>query len=462
MIIDNTPLDFEIRRVLDSDFKPNAYGYTGQFKIGDKTVDTIRILDIDEEADYELSYGSVITCRVVMMLGDYTTDIYPVKGNLEFILKSEKVNYDDRGISDEDSSTEITIYNVSLHPDARPFMSEDNNMVNVSKDVQNLMDFVIVDLQLKPKLLDDVSKTTVGGHFLNTTNADLLRNLITYYCNQFELDDDNKLLGVNIHATASEVVRPSTIIPHQPSVLLGDLADYVQNKAGGVFPSGMAQFIHKRIWYLYPPYDTTGFDDALEKIVIVSVPAKRYPQVEKTYLTENGITTILATGNKKIITDKSQIQDNAGNGVMFADANQIVAGFNDVKNNMAVAKRGLNNNEFLGEKSASGKNNVKMSPEGITANPFVATSRLARSQGHFYMVEWENADPDLIKPGLNVRIMYLNEGEVKSITGVLVKCHRQTKINGQGLMATGYRTFCVLVVFVKADDTEDSGLLGLD
>lgn len=460
MIIDSTPLDFEIRRVLDSDFSPNLYGYTGQFKIGDKVVDVMRITDIDEESDYELNYGAVMTCRIVMPLGDYTTEIFPAKGNLEFILKTEKVNYKTLEASDQEDSIDIKVFNVSLHPDVRPFMSEDNNAENSSKDTQNLMSLVEVDLQLKPKLIDDISKITVGGHFLETSNADLLRNLLMFYCNDLELDDDLKLVGVNMHATASEKVFDSIVVDH--GTLLADLADYLQLKCGGVFPSGMAQFIHNRVWYLYPPYDTTGFDEAQRKIVIISVPAKRYPQVEKTFLEENGIVTILATGNKKIISDKSQIQDNAGNGVMFADANQMVAGFSDVKGNVAVAKRGKNNSEFVGEKMDTGKNNVRMSPEGITANPFVATSRLARSQGHFFMVEWENADPELIEPGINVKIMYLNEGEVKEITGVLIKCHRQTKMNGQGMLATGYRSFCVLVVFVKAGEGEDSGLLGLE
>lgn len=460
MIVDNTPLDFEIRRVLDSNASPNFYTYSGYFKIGENVVDIVRITDIDEQADYEMNYGAVITIRVVMMLGDYTTQIYPAKGTLEFVLKREKVNYRDYGRSDQEDSITVTAYNVSLHPESRPFMSEDNNAENVSRETQNLMNLVEVDLQLKPKLLDDVSKVTVGGHFTNTTNADLLRNLIMFYCNELELDDDEKLLGVNVHATASEQVRTSTVIDH--GVQLADLADYVQLKAGGVFPAGMAQFVHDRVWYLYPPYDVTGFDEAMEKIVVISVPAKRYPQVEKTYLTENGITTILATGNKKIMSDKSQIQDNAGNGVMFADANQIVAGFSTDKNNMAVAKRSKNVSEFVGEQASNGKNNVRLSPEGITSNPFTATSRLARSQGHFYMFEWENADPDIIKPGLNVKIQYLNEGEVKSINGVLIKAHKQTKMNGQGLMATGYRNFAVLVVFVRADQSGDSGLLGLD
>src|SRR6185437_6635581 len=106
-------------------------------------------------------------------------------------------------------------------------------------------------------------------------------------------------------------------------------------------------FVHDRIWHVYPPYDTSGFDDAKEKLIVISVPAKRYPQVEKTYLTQNGITTILSTGNKRIQSDKSQIQDNAGNGVMFADANQIVTGFSQDKNNTTLVQRSKNNSEFV-------------------------------------------------------------------------------------------------------------------
>lgn len=460
MNIDSTPLDFDIQRVMNSSFQPNFYSYTGQFKVGTQTYDVIKITDIDEHADYELNYGAVKMIRVVMMLGDYTAFVYPAKGNLEFILKTELLNPTSYDKSDAAGSVTVETFNVSIDPKARPFMSEDNNTENLSREVQNLLDFVEVDIQLKPKLLDDISKVSVGGNFTNKTNADIVKNLITMYCGQLEVDDDNKLLGVNMHPSAATDVQKQIVIDH--GVMLSDLADYVQTKCGGIFPTGMAQFVHERIWYVYPPYDTAGFDDAKEKLIIISVPAKRFPQVEKTYLTQNGITTILSTGNKRITSDKGQIQDNAGNGVMFADANQIVQGFTKGGNNTALARRSQNNSEFVGEQAPNGKNNVRLSPEGITGNPYLATSRLARGQGHFYTVEWENANPEVIKPGLNVKIMFIDQGEVKQVSGVLLKAHIQTKMNGKGLMANGYRSFVAMVIFVKADDPNQAGLTGLD
>lgn len=460
MIIDQTPLDFEIKRVIESDFIANFHRYTGQFKIGEEVLDVIKILSIDEPADYELEYAAPMMLTVVLPLGDFSNKIFPEHGNLEFILKTEMTNPDTNVSSPDEGSILVRTYNVSLDPKLRPYAAEDNGSETLSGDIQNLVGLVEIDIQLKPKLLDDISKVTVGGHFINTTNADCLTNLITYYCAQLDLDDDDKLIGVNMSGEPSQIVKKSIQIDH--GLPLSDLADFLQKKAGGIYPTGMAQFVHERIWHIFPPYDTSGFDAAQEKLVVISIPAKRYPHLNKTYLTENGITTILATGDKRIISDKQQIRDNAGNGTMFTDASQIVNGFSTEKGNTAVIKRAVNNNEFLGEASDTGKNNVRMSTERITDNPFLARTRLARSQGHFWMFEWQNADPGIIKPALNVKIMFLNEGEVCEISGVLVKCHRQTRLNGKGLMATGFRTSCVLVVFVKSSDGENSGLLGLD
>lgn len=460
MIIDQSPLDFEVRRVFDSDFKPLGFSFLGQFKVDEKTYPVIKIIDIDEVNDYELTYASVKIARIVMPLGDYNTYIYPNREKLEFILKTERLDYNSRLIGDQEGSVDVTTYMVSLLPGARPYQSEDNNSETIGREVQNLTDLAVIDIQLKDPLVDSISKTTVGGHFIDTTNADLLKNLITMYTNGYELEDSQKLLGVDIHAAASEIVKKSVIIPHNSGVLLSDLADYLQVKTGGVFASGMAQFIQDRHWYVYPPYDTSGFDESIEKIIIVSIPAKRYPQVNKTYLTENGVTTILSTGNKKITSDKQAIQDNAGNGVMFADANNMMAGFSEQRGNVALVQPKKNINSYVGEERSNGKNNVRMSPEAITSNPYHATSRMARSQGHFYTVEWENADPTKVKPGLNVKIQYLNENEVCYIEGVLLKSHIQIKMNGTGLLATGYRCFVVMQVFVKADGT-NAGLIGL-
>lgn len=459
MNIDKTPLDFEIKRVFESDFIPNNARYTGQFKIGDQLVDVLKIVDIDVVDDYEMSYASVMMLRAMVLIGDYGSFIFPNKDNLEFILKTEMSNPYTNVTADGESVILVKTYNVSLDPTSRPFMSEDNNNETMSRLEQNLLGPVEIDFQLKTKLSDDVSKMQSGGHIIDSTNADALRDLLTHFCSKLELDDVDRLKGVNLSGTTSTVVNKSIMIPH--GLPLSDLGDYLQNSAGGIYPAGLAQFIDDGIWYVYPPYDTTGFDDAKEKMVIISVPAKRYPNVEKTYVVENGIVTVLATGNKRIRSDKQQIFDNAGNGVVVADANKMVTGFSSESGNTSVIRRGDNNSEFISEEVPNGKNNVRMAPERISSNPFVVRSRLARSQGHFFTIEWQNADPTLIKPNMHVKVLYLNDGEVREITGVLIKCHRQTKINGFGMMATGYRNFCVLEVFVKTNPNEDSGLLGL-
>lgn len=460
MIVDETPLDFEVQRVIQSDFIVNFHRYTGQFKINDKVVDIIRIMSIDDEMDYELTYGTVRMMRVIMPLGDFTTQIFPNLMNMEFILKTEMTNPDSNESMGDEDSVLVETFNVSPNPTTRPFMAEDNGSEILDQQTQNLLNLVEVDIQLKPKLLDDINKVSIGGHFFDTTNAQCLTDLITHYCSTLDLDDEHKLTGVTMSGTPSEIVKKSIQISH--GLPLSDLADFLQKKSGGIYSSGMAQYVHKQQWYIFPPYDTTGFDDAKEKLVVISVSAKRYPNLNKTYISENGITTIISTGTKRISSNKQQVRDNAGNGTMFLDAEKVINGFSNEKGNQAVIKRSQNNNEYLGESVENGKQNVRMSEERITDNPFLARSRLAKGQGHTFMVEWENADPDKIKPGVNVKILYLNDSGVREITGVLIKAHRHTRLNGKGLMAVGHRTSVVLVVFVKSSDDEDSGSIGLD
>lgn len=460
MAIEKTPLYFEIDRIINSDFYPAFKSYFARLKLEDRMINVIKIMSIDEHDDYELSYGSVVQMQIVVMLGDYSHYIYPNRDKLELELKIEGRNHKDLTALDTEGSVDVLMYNVALSSEARPYMSEDNSNETIAYEVQNLMDLVFLDIQLKPKLLDDIAKVRCGGQFLNSTTADVVRNAISLHCAEMEIDDDEKLLGVDIHHSASQDVQPTVVIEHGTN--LYDLADIMQKRAGGVFPTGMAQFIKDKIWYVYPPYDTQGYDEAREKVVLISVPAKRFPFLDKTYITEGGITTVLCTGAKAVQSDKHQLQDTYGNGAIYSDARQMVSGFAKEKGNVVLAKRSENNAEFVSEESHDNKNNLRKIGEGITANPYLSTTRLARAQGHFYTLEWQNCDTDLLKPGLNIKIMYIDQDEVREINGVLLKCHKHTMLNGVGLAATGHRTNAALVVFVKSEIEQDNSSIGLD
>jgi len=265
-------------------------------------------------------------------------------------------------------------------------------------------------------------------------------------------------LGINTQGKPSEVKKNTVIIPH--GLKLTDLADYLQHKQGGIYSTGLAQFIYKRWWYIFSAYDTVDYEDSEDKVVLISVPQKRYPSVTKTWLKKNNVITILATGNRNLKSDKQAQYDTVGNGIMFTDANTIVKGFHQEQANIATINRGGNNSEFAGEDV--GKNHMTLANNPITSNPFAATSRIAKAKGHYLVYEWQNCDPNVIKPGMKFKIQMLVSDQVVEVNGILLKSHIQTILNGEGMLATGHRSNAALVIFVKSDDVNAYDILSLN
>ena len=170
---------------------------------------------------------------------------------------------------------------------------------------------------------------------------------------------------------------------------------------------------------------------------------------------------MLATGEVKLKDDSEEQQLNLGNGVRFADANNFMTGFVDTVDNKAVASRGSNNSEFISVPRLNGNNNVQMSSNPITANPFMEYSKLARRQGNMITLAWENSQPSLIYPGMPVKIMYMDDDDIVTVYGILLKAHSFVQTKGQGMTDNRHLIQTSMSIFIKrintsADNTETS------
>jgi hypothetical protein len=79
----------------------------------------------------------------------------------------------------------------------------------------------------------------------------------------------------------------------------------------------------------------------------------------------------------------------------------------------------------------------------------VQYSKLAARDGSVIMMEWENSEPDLLIPGMPVKILYLEEDNLRETYGTLVKAHTFVGLKGKGFTANRYSTNTVLAVFVS-------------
>ena len=459
MEIDDSPLAFEIERVIDSDQIPPVFDYTGQFKMGNEYLPAMRVVGIESKNHYQTDVGPDLKVQVLVGFGDMSLVLYPNRANLEFMLIREIINPNGNIPMPGEDTIHIETFNAKLGDEVRAYSAENNEAQALDRATLNLTDLVVVTVSLKPKAVDYFAKMDVGGNFRNALLGPATRDLIQFHTDQADLGEDDKLLGISIDLeNANKTAQAMVSIEHGTKLI--DLPDYIHKKVGGLYPTGLASFIQDRVWYIFPPYAPVNFDSATEKLVLIFAPSKRYPTLEKTYVFENNVGTIIITGDKKIQSPKEDLQQVVGNGTYFADAGKVMGDFTTSRGGISLMSRNEQLSNFVTEQRADRQNVMRMAPEKLTANPFVVMSRLAMSQGHIVMVNWHNADPRVLKPGMSIRSLFMNDGEYSSLDGILIGLELNVLLKGSHAIANGYETIASLLVFVKSDSTSND-LLGL-
>ena len=116
---------------------------------------------------------------------------------------------------------------------------------------------------------------------------------------------------------------------------------------------------------------------------------------------------------------------------------------------VTTVARGANVSEFLSSSRPNGKNNVQISDQPITANPFAEYSKLSRREGSLLSLVWENSQPSAVFPGMMVKLLYLEEDEIKTTFGVMLKAHHYVSMVGEGMTSERHKTNSALSVFVQ-------------
>jgi hypothetical protein len=141
-----------------------------------------------------------------------------------------------------------------------------------------------------------------------------------------------------------------------------------------------------------------------------------------------------------------------GNGVRYLDATQVIGGWRNVSNNIATVARSNNMRQIALRRRRTGLDYAPMSGRRITANPYYESSEVAPRVGSTIQVVWENADPDLIYPGMPVRYVYLDDNRLVDVHGTVIGTEFLAGIKGQGVTSNRYHCNVALTLFVDAED----------
>lgn len=445
MDIENSSIYNEVLQITEGGEKAISYYWEAEVHTGDVTTKLLKVTTIRTFRDYEKNFSDEVMLEVAVPLGVYAKVVYPMRNALEVTLYRRPLSeVGDTVMEDEDSNTQR--YKAVLVLDGLPPV-EGTELGQLDQFSLDLQDILKINFQLFGRTLEKLRIVTVGGIFRKTKAEDVITSILSTESLKIQVIGEKAIDGVDMVPAVNKESREHIVIPQGTKLI--SVPTYVQEKCGGVYPTGIGTYLQDRIWYVYPLFDTTRLKKVERSLTLIKVPKNRFSSIERTYREEGGSVFVIGTDQTNFKDDGNTEFMNRGNGVRLADADQFMGLIAKVLDNKAVISRGKINSEFVITEKEDNSNNTQRSVDKISANSFNDYSRLSARQGGIYQFVWENSLPTLLFPGMMVRVLYLSGDNIVELNGVLLCVETLTQLAGIGLTSSRHVSTTLLSVFVN-------------
>lgn len=438
------------QRVIDAGQSSAFALYEAVIHTNKGDVMTYRVLDIHENADFVGNYRSEIVLHAVVPEGKYKHRIIPSLSELEVTIYRNEY-HPLKAFETLGKKKTVKRYRAVLLNAQDSELSQEG-ITNVDEEVSNLGSMVNIKIQLFTETTEQFRMRGAGGIYRRQAVEDVIRFLLLGESMQLDVQVGDEVSGFEMVPPVDAVPREHIIIPQ--GIQSSDAPGYIHKHCGGVYSAGFSYFFHQDIWYVFPTYDYSRFNEAKHQLTLILSPPKSMPMVEFTAMRSGSSLTINCTGevNTNNISDRNELEQ--GNGLRFADPARLVGEAVQVKDNKAVFSRGAANNEFVSKQRPNGLNNVKLADNPITSNSLYELSKLAFRRGQVVVVQWENSDSRLLVPGMQTKVMHMQGDAVRTRRGVLIGYQEGIIYTGTGMVAGNYMSTCNMIVFMENESEQ--------
>lgn len=439
MELEKTPIYAEVENITKETKFSKAFYWEAKVLIDDVEYPIFKLLSLDFVRNYKDNIGDQIMMQCYVPLGFYTKKIYSNKHNMEINLYKKTVGHDAEVVS-------MYPYKGILVTKEAPSVTG-KDLDNYTEEQLDNMDILTINIQLIDKSIEKLRMTTVGGIFRDTTNDAVVRGMMYQESKDVLVDGKPSVDLIDWVPTGNKKVRDHVVIPQGTKLL--DVPNYVQEKCGGLYPTGLGNYMQNKVWWIYPLFNVKRFDDEERKVAMLfKVPTKRMSNIDRSYRVEDNKLYMLVTGNVKSKDDGDMKILNKGNGFRQADASQLMtAKALQAEDNKVVINRGTLNTEAMLEERQDGKQNAPLSLNQISSNKLKAMSDVASRLGGTLELTWENSDADELIPGMMVRFHYMDNEDMKNIDGVLHYSHTFIQLAGTTITSDRHTSVTYLGIF---------------
>lgn len=400
--------------------------------------------------DYVAGYGDTLVVECMIGLGTYTYQLIPNRDNLMMEVAYVPLEENSAVQRGDVRSTTRRYHAIMMNQDNQALVGKHSQATDEA--ALNLTGFRQVQFQLVDEITFKARMHTIGRNFRKSSPMSALQYILTETITEFGGSDSRKVQGVMITDGFNTEVRNQVSIRHGMPLI--EVCDYLQNKEGGLYPTGAGMYMQDNFWWVYSLYDTTRFKKAARTLTVYNVPKDRGYGSERTYRTTPNSVTIVAAGDASSLDQSLLAKLNLGNAFRVADARKLLD-FGIVKDNKMLIDRASNIFEAVSSKMRSGFNNIPWAEERATSNPYKHYTDMAKNDGQYIQVEWMHGDTDELEPGMAVKFLTVDNNVLKTYTGVLHEVDEQRAPAEAGAATGRYPAMVTLSLFLTlSQDTE--------
>lgn len=446
--ITSSPIWADVKDIISSDKKPVKYTYHGTLHTEKEDIPVLKLRTIDVARDYVNKIGDEIQIEFMMGMGDYVARLYPYRTNLEFTIKKTLLQ-ETTDSHEPDTPAYTEKYKAIFLPDLN-VSPAGTSIEQIDTESLNLADLVNVKLQLIDRSLEPLRIKTVCGVFRGVTAHKLIHALLVGESSKVSVEGRPAIDGADIVEPDNKTAR-SHVIPS--GTLIAGLPTYIHETGGGVYTTGIGTYLQsykkKKLWFVYPLFNTRRFDKSQDnKLIVYAVPEGRLDGVDRSYAMDGTVLKVVIGSDKQYEDSADTDYINYGSGFRMADARAMMKKPVKLSDEGPKASRGRLNFEVVAEERKDGLN---YAPTVATpsSNPYKEYSKITQRNIAKISLKWENADPDLIYPGMPCKYVFTDEGKIVELKGTVGFIHAFTTLQSNGIMGNTSRTVCSVVLLCE-------------
>lgn len=457
---DSSTVWLEVQEIIKNSTGAKMFNFKGILHTEKEDIAVWDLNPMITERDYLNNVGDTKIVRFKVPLGDYINRVHPFRDNLEFTLRRTPVKEINRKMK---SDVQVVRWKAIFNPKNNPPVGA-SDLQTLPLDDLNRVDLVEVQIELCSRAFEPFRIKTTKACFRNQDVNTYLNAILGYESKQVLVDGKPCLDALNIVPPDNGEVVPHITVPVGTRVV--NLPTFLQEELG-VYNRGVGTFFQiyrgKKTLFVYPTYDTERFKGNEPRACFYAVPQEKLPQMDRTYHEDGDILKIAVTA-QRTYTDSAEINMmNKGNGFRMAEARSFMKKPVSMTNDGPLGNRAQVNHELVIKNRKDGLDYAPVVQGGPSSNPYKQKSKIWQNMLGQIDLVWENADEELIYPGMPCRYVYLSQGKAVSVYGTILFVHglttRVEKNNAQAYRTT-LRLSLAVQPFDHVPDIEYTGVKG--